>query len=182
MYPWVLFTAQLFSSAEYLDSLRLLLSSTAKWRVSIDTLTVLQQHYLPLPEEVLIHFNSGSRNNLQQLLILLSIIILILSSTKLRKKVTHRCQYYTHFRLMGQSFMKCPILPQVLQHLSFGANSPSVSTSGSKKYSCRRNHIFKMKIQSLGNQDRYKTIKTAVGVTEKNKLGVCNWIPKDLTN
>lgn len=65
--------------------------------------------------------------------------------------------------------MKWPILPQVLQHLSFGASSPSVSTSGSKKYSCRRRHIFKMKIQTLGNQDRYKSVKTAVRVTENNK-------------
>lgn len=70
---------------------------------------------------------------------------------------------------MGQSFMKWPILPQVLQHLSFGANSPSVSTSGSKKYSCRRT-----KIQTLGNQDRYQSVKTAIRVTENNKLGVCS--------
>lgn len=31
-----------------------------------------------------------------------------------------------------------------------------------------------MKIQTLGNQHRYRNVKTAVRVTEKNKLGVCS--------
>lgn len=34
--------------------------------------------------------------------------------------------------------MKCPILPQMRQQRSLGATSPSVRTSGSKKYSCNR--------------------------------------------
>lgn len=42
---------------------------------------------------------------------------------------------------MGQSFMKWPILPQMRQQRSLGATSPSVSTSGSKKYSCRQNKV-----------------------------------------
>lgn len=44
--------------------------------------------------------------------------------------------HYTYLLRMGQSFMKWPILPQMRQQRSFGATSPSVRTSGSKKYSC----------------------------------------------
>lgn len=52
---------------------------------------------------------------------------------------TRHCHYCsTHFLRMGQSFMKWPILPQMRQQRSLGATSPSVSTSGSKKYSCSR--------------------------------------------
>lgn len=40
-----------------------------------------------------------------------------------------------YFLRRGQSFMKWPILPQIRQQRSFGATSPSVRTSGSKKYS-----------------------------------------------
>lgn len=46
-----------------------------------------------------------------------------------------------YFLLMGQSFMKCPIFPQIRQHLSFGASSPSVRTSGSKKYSYKNTAV-----------------------------------------
>lgn len=44
----------------------------------------------------------------------------------------------TYFLRMGQSFMKWPILPQMRQQRSLGATSPSVRTSGSKKYSYGR--------------------------------------------
>lgn len=46
-----------------------------------------------------------------------------------------------YFLLMGQSFMKWPIFPQIRQHLSFGASSPSVRTSGSKKYAYKNTAV-----------------------------------------
>lgn len=52
---------------------------------------------------------------------------------------------HPYFLRMGQSFIKWPILPQMRQQRSFGATSPSVRTSGSKKYSCKQmktNHVF----------------------------------------
>lgn len=59
----------------------------------------------------------------------------MLKKERKKKEKRHCFKIIAHFLLMGQSFMKCPIFPQIRQHLSFGASSPSVSTSGSKKYS-----------------------------------------------
>lgn len=49
---------------------------------------------------------------------------------------------HTYFLRMGQSFMKWPILPQMRQQRSLGATSPSVRTSGSKKYSYNRSVLM----------------------------------------
>lgn len=67
----------------------------------------------------------------------------------------------THFLRIGQSFIKWPILPQMRQQRSLGATSPSVRTSGSKKYSCKTNHsvspqvmpptLYKCGIQTANN-------------------------------
>lgn len=53
--------------------------------------------------------------------------------------------------------MKCPILPQMRQQRSLGATSPSVRTSGSKKYSCdRQRQVTLMANQNLPAKCRSK--------------------------
>lgn len=66
------------------------------------------------------------------------IIIIIIQTCGYDVINSDMCWDYTYFLRMGQSFMKWPILPQMRQQRSLGATSPSVRTSGSKKYSCNR--------------------------------------------